>query len=826
MPFLLLAVADALIFLPFGPLVKLFGAMGLLFFLPGWALLEAFFPLPRNVIERVFVAIALSYAVIIVGALYAVYLPGTVSQAVLAGLVHLWIIGLQGFALLKRKNLPSLDASVKEYIAVAVLLLLAAGLRLILLGYSEFHEDEVEVVSFASRIIGGGEYAIFLHRKGPAQSLLPLMIWLNTGQVTEFISRFPFAIASILGVAAVFLTAKRLTASFLIAFFAALFMALNGLSVAFGRMVQYQAIILFLGPLTLWAFWLARQTRRTRWIVPAFLLLAVCTLSHYDTFLYYPIVLYLLGLLVIESDRKLYTLGWVALGVTLFAFVVASFYIPYTQDPQFQYTFSYLSESRVGNALFYNNLSALQKVDTVYNSRFSLPLLFGLAIVFAFSWLQKPLHKAAMAFCFILAASTYWLPDFWKIASLNLAFIPWALCAVGGWIILHRQSCPDPCVEQSPESGQKNKGYQIVWLWWLSSFAGYVFLVDKPGTHFYITYPAWAIVAGAGLGELWNAVKRKKTQGGQIAFVSVGLIVFFVLFFYQTILFWHTDTAYRRQYAEMPEKHFLRQVYKSFPDSYEYFGAPRLLGWKTVGWLLENGMLRGDYRSANEIFSLPIWYTYQTPRSCFGDPHTYFVAEPERGIPEIAQNYTHTGNVIVEGQSRIAIYQKGAVGAEGSDYQFSDYAPLFDAEAKPERFANFPPPHYPAYWRFGDSIIFLGFTLSGEEFSPGETIEINLQWQAVRPIDTPYRAFVHLEKEQIWGQHDDDPACRLPANLWRVGQVAQGQFRVTINPATPPGEYPLIIGLYDPDTWQRLPVSDAKGQSIGDSLQLISIKVK
>ncbi len=124
-PFLLLVVADVLIFLPIDPLVKLFGAMGLLFFLPGWALLEAFFPHPRNLIERVFLAIALSYAVSIVGALYAVYLPVPISQAALAGLSHLWIVGFQGFALLKRKNLLPFDASLKEYIAVAVLLLLA-----------------------------------------------------------------------------------------------------------------------------------------------------------------------------------------------------------------------------------------------------------------------------------------------------------------------------------------------------------------------------------------------------------------------------------------------------------------------------------------------------------------------------------------------------------------------------------------------------------------------------------------------------------------------------------------------------------------------------
>lgn len=41
----------------------------------------------------------------------------------------------------------------------------------------------------------------------------------------------------------------------------------------------------------------------------------------------------------------------------------------------------------------------------------------------------------------------------------------------------------------------------------------------------------------------------------------------------------------------------------------------------------------------------------------------------------------------------------------------------------------------------------------------------------------------------------------------------------------PPGDYPLVIGLYSPDTFERLPVFDADGQPAGDSLTLAVIEV-
>jgi hypothetical protein len=43
---------------------------------------------------------------------------------------------------------------------------------------------------------------------------------------------------------------------------------------------------------------------------------------------------------------------------------------------------------------------------------------------------------------------------------------------------------------------------------------------------------------------------------------------------------------------------------------------------------------------------------------------------------------------------------------------------------------------------------------------------------------------------------------------------------IQLKPETPPGTYRLEVGLYDPATFARLPVSDAQGQSLGDRVLL------
>ncbi|RMF00775.1 MAG: hypothetical protein D6768_12045 [Chloroflexi bacterium] len=90
-------------------------------------------------------------------------------------------------------------------------------------------------------------------------------------------------------------------------------------------------------------------------------------------------------------------------------------------------------------------------------------------------------------------------------------------------------------------------------------------------------------------------------------------------------------------------------------------------------------------------------------------------------------------------------------------------------------------------------------------------------------MDIRYRAFVHLLAPDgaRLAQHDDDPACRLLTTDMRPGQESSRQFRLPIPADAPPGEYTVLLGVYHPDSFERLPVWDNSAQnSPGNSFVL------
>jgi hypothetical protein len=229
---------------------------------------------------------------------------------------------------------------------------------------------------------------------------------------------------------------------------------------------------------------------------------------------------------------------------------------------------------------------------------------------------------------------------------------------------------------------------------------------------------------------------------------------------------------------------------------------------------------------------VPIWYTYQTPRSCFNDPQNYFVRMDSDGEPgEMEQvragGYGLTRIVRIDRQPMLYLFEKGVPSAdEPLIYDVDDYRMLYDRSATPGRYVQGPFPDHPSGVTFGGKLLLRGYDLKTGQVAPGETLNLTLHWQAVAPMETRYRTFVHVETDRMWGQHDDDPICRVRTDELRPSQTGAGQFRVTLDPDTPPGVYPVTVGVYDPETGGRLEVVDEHGQPLGDVLELTTITVE
>lgn len=111
----------------------------------------------------------------------------------------------------------------------------------------------------------------------------------------------------------------------------------------------------------------------------------------------------------------------------------------------------------------------------------------------------------------------------------------------------------------------------------------------------------------------------------------------------------------------------------------------------------------------------------------------------------------------------------------------------------------------------GDQIRLLTYALSTHTIMPGEVLQLQLQWQAERPPDADYALFVQLldPRDQVVAQHDAPPGGdENPTDGWQPGVKVLDHHGVLIPYGTPPGDYRMIAGLYDPTSGQRLPVND------------------
>ena len=122
---------------------------------------------------------------------------------------------------------------------------------------------------------------------------------------------------------------------------------------------------------------------------------------------------------------------------------------------------------------------------------------------------------------------------------------------------------------------------------------------------------------------------------------------------------------------------------------------------------------------------------------------------------------------------------------------------------------------------FADRIRLIGFDIQPPELHPGDTLTVKLTWQALEPMDRRYTAFVHLLGSRnpalgspLWAQDDHEPGqATYSTDRWFQDEVTVDTFHLWIPADAPPGEYTLSTGFYELQTMERLPRSDAPGDT-------------
>ncbi len=108
------------------------------------------------------------------------------------------------------------------------------------------------------------------------------------------------------------------------------------------------------------------------------------------------------------------------------------------------------------------------------------------------------------------------------------------------------------------------------------------------------------------------------------------------------------------------------------------------------------------------------------------------------------------------------------------------------------------------------------------EFAPavrlgGEPLALTLRWEPAQTAQPPLHLFVHAlgQNDRIWASADTV-----------LGSGIETRLELRFDPQTPPGVYPLEMGVYSLPTGDRLVIYDARSQPLGDQLFLGPIRVR
>jgi hypothetical protein len=126
-------------------------------------------------------------------------------------------------------------------------------------------------------------------------------------------------------------------------------------------------------------------------------------------------------------------------------------------------------------------------------------------------------------------------------------------------------------------------------------------------------------------------------------------------------------------------------------------------------------------------------------------------------------------------------------------------------------------PMSPISAQFGDQVTLLGLDWTASKTPADRHAYLSLYWQTLKPFSQTFKIFVQVRdtagQTLISADHEVFDGL-LPSQAWPVGRILKDTHRLPLSGDTPAGQYTLYIGLYDPATLERLPVTnDSSGEN-------------
>jgi hypothetical protein len=119
-------------------------------------------------------------------------------------------------------------------------------------------------------------------------------------------------------------------------------------------------------------------------------------------------------------------------------------------------------------------------------------------------------------------------------------------------------------------------------------------------------------------------------------------------------------------------------------------------------------------------------------------------------------------------------------------------------------------PAQPLEAELGDVVRLVGYDLNPAFSDSPPRLELALYWTSTGEIPIDYTVFTQVVDQagQVWAQWDNPPqAGRLPTSTWSARDSVVDRYNLQFQQGAPAGDYRLLVGMYEPTTGERLPVT-------------------
>jgi hypothetical protein len=128
---------------------------------------------------------------------------------------------------------------------------------------------------------------------------------------------------------------------------------------------------------------------------------------------------------------------------------------------------------------------------------------------------------------------------------------------------------------------------------------------------------------------------------------------------------------------------------------------------------------------------------------------------------------------------------------------------------------------------FEDELELVGFSMNQRQIAPGQEERVSLYWRPLKNLDTDYTFFVQVIDEDTtrWGSQD----LKQMTSEWPPGSIHTTELNFRIDKNTPPGIYPVIIGIYSRPAegeFDRLQMITAEGRLTDDFFHLFDVRIR